>query len=585
MLTNDVNVVRYLVSGNTYSIPFPYWKTSDIKAYITLADETVQPLVYGTDYTVTTPDAVSGTLTKTSAWTDAEKLTIIREVELTQEIDLINGERIDGEELEKGLDLKAAGLQQMQEQFSRSVMTSVDEPGANIVIPNTEARKGTGDGTILGFDGTGGGVLLRDLKQFDQDVANTAANATAAANSATLANKWAENPEDTPVEPGSYSAKHWAAKAAGSASSASASATTATSEALDSEAYAIGKRGGQDVPASDPAYHNNTKYYYDLVVGAISGALRYQGTWDMTGQTDYSGIPTPRVKGDLFYCQGTAVTIDGRTYTQGDLIIFNQDVASTITTSAIDKIDNTETVTPDNACTLKNKTIAFSSNTMTDVAGTIATQTLKNKTIDSENNSLTVSPVLITQTVTPNLTKVRNFVVTTANAVVHLGNGAYSGYVVPVVANATCSVDYTGSGGSTETTKLKAGQKAYFVWQGSYWIREMVVGKVITDTCTWESSVVKVEGSYYKKDNVVMVSLFWTLKSSLAAGSDTGDVSGDAPSDILPPSYIYVAGYSGGAPFLFLFKDGGAIKLYNKYSNALPVGQTGSCTATYIVNN
>ena len=64
---------------------------------------------------MTTPDAVSGTLTKTSAWTDAEKLTIIREVELTQEIDLINGEKIDGEELEKGLDLKAAGLQQMQE--------------------------------------------------------------------------------------------------------------------------------------------------------------------------------------------------------------------------------------------------------------------------------------------------------------------------------------------------------------------------------------------------------------------------------------------------------------------------------------
>jgi len=276
-------------------------------------------------------------------------------------------------------------------------MTSIDETGDNMVIPNSTARKGTGDGTLLGFDGTGGNIVLRDLKQFDIDVAATAANATAAANSATLASKWAENPEDTPVEPSAYSAKHWAIKASASASSASASATTATNEALDSEAYAIGKRNGSDVPATDPAYHNNTKYYYDLVVGAISGALRYQGTWTTTGATDYSGISTPRSKGDLFYCQGTACTIDGVTYTQGDLIIFNNDVADggTITTSVIDKIDNTETVTPDNTATLSNKTIAFGSNTLTDVASTNTTQTLTNKTIDYTDNTLTgVQPTL-----------------------------------------------------------------------------------------------------------------------------------------------------------------------------------------------
>ena len=31
-----------------------------------------------------------------------------------------------------------------------------------------------------------------------------------------------------------------------------------------SEAYAIGKRDGTDVPSTDPAYHNNSKYYSDL---------------------------------------------------------------------------------------------------------------------------------------------------------------------------------------------------------------------------------------------------------------------------------------------------------------------------------
>ena len=394
MLTNLENVKRFLVTGGTddFAFDFPYWHKDEIKAYITLEDNSITELTQGTDYTLTDPDPSGGTVHKVTAWTDATILTVYREVPLTQEIDLINGEKIDGEQLEEGLDLKVAGLQQLNEKFSRSVMTSIDEAGEDMVIPNKQARIGAGDGTLLGFDGTGGNITLRDLKQFDIDVAATASNATAAANSATLASKWAENPEDTPVEPSAYSAKHWAIKAGASASSASASATTATNEALDSEAFAIGERGGVPVGNTDPAYHNNTKYYYDLVVGAISGALRYQGTWTTTGATDYSGISTPRSKGDLFYCQGTACTIDGVTYTQGDLIIFNNDVADggTITTSVIDKIDNTETVTPDNTATLSNKTIAFGSNTMTDVASTNTTQTLTNKTIESTDNTLNI---------------------------------------------------------------------------------------------------------------------------------------------------------------------------------------------------
>ena len=39
------------------------------------------------------------------------------------------------------------------------------------------------------------------------------------------------------------------------------SATTSAGSAQDSEAYAIGKRNGTDVGSSDPAYHNNSKYY------------------------------------------------------------------------------------------------------------------------------------------------------------------------------------------------------------------------------------------------------------------------------------------------------------------------------------
>ena len=38
-------------------------------------------------------------------------------------------------------------------------------------------------------------------------------------------------------------------------------AEQAEESAEDSEAWAIGKRGGQDVPSTDATYHNNSKYY------------------------------------------------------------------------------------------------------------------------------------------------------------------------------------------------------------------------------------------------------------------------------------------------------------------------------------
>ena len=40
----------------------------------------------------------------------------------------------------------------------------------------------------------------------------------------------------------------------------------------DSEAYAVGTRGGTAVPSSDPAYHNNSKYYAENGIGMITDA-------------------------------------------------------------------------------------------------------------------------------------------------------------------------------------------------------------------------------------------------------------------------------------------------------------------------
>jgi hypothetical protein len=62
-------------------------------------------------------------------------------------------------------------------------------------------------------------------------------------------------------------------------------------------------------------------------------------------------------------------------------------------------ITPTNVLTATSTNTVTNKTIAFGSNTLTDIAGTTATQTLTNKTINIANNTLTgVQPTLVSGT-------------------------------------------------------------------------------------------------------------------------------------------------------------------------------------------
>ena len=56
-------------------------------------------------------------------------------------------------------------------------------------------------------------------------------------------------------------AQEYASQAQGYAGQAQAYSQTSQSKSLDSEAYGVGKRNGADVEPSDPAYHNNAKYY------------------------------------------------------------------------------------------------------------------------------------------------------------------------------------------------------------------------------------------------------------------------------------------------------------------------------------
>lgn len=100
---------------------------------------------------------------------------------------------------------------------------------------------------------------------------------------------------------------------------------------------------------------------------ALTGALIYQGTWTATGQTDYSSITTPVKKGYMYAVSGSA-TIGGVEWNAGDYLVINKDVSSgAVTSSDVDKIDNTEA---------------------SDIVRLSSTQTLTNKTIDADNNTI-----------------------------------------------------------------------------------------------------------------------------------------------------------------------------------------------------
>lgn len=72
-------------------------------------------------------------------------------------------------------------------------------------------------------------------------------------------------------------------------------ANAATSES-NSEAWAVGQRGGTDVPSTDPTYENNSKYYseqsgnyWDLVHDAVTIGLPTVTIDFTTGHLDISG--------------------------------------------------------------------------------------------------------------------------------------------------------------------------------------------------------------------------------------------------------------------------------------------------------
>ena len=151
------NKKQYSLSSSvpaSFPIPFAYWDVGEIHAVLTtpLGDAT---LVLNTDYSVSDPGesgVASGTLTRLTTWDEtATRLTIYRELELTQPDDLVNGGEMDADIVEKMHDRAVAMIQQLKEIVSCIVRFPVTDTTTSADLPGAAARANK----VLAFNSAG----------------------------------------------------------------------------------------------------------------------------------------------------------------------------------------------------------------------------------------------------------------------------------------------------------------------------------------------------------------------------------------------------------------------------------------------
>lgn len=158
-LNNKENVIRYLINGNTdYTIPFIYWAKEDIKAKVINAEGVEVQLVYGTDYSVSSPMSSGGILYKITDWSSFSQITIYREISYTQEVDFTEGSTLSAETIETTFDKDVARSSQLEEKMTRSIVSPISEEGSNLELPLKNKRKDK----LVGFDETGENIIPID---------------------------------------------------------------------------------------------------------------------------------------------------------------------------------------------------------------------------------------------------------------------------------------------------------------------------------------------------------------------------------------------------------------------------------------
>jgi hypothetical protein len=135
----------YAGSGTTgpFTVTFRFLANSHLRVIKTSTTGSETTLNLGVDYSVTGAGGASGTVTLTSPLLTGEKLTIVRNVPLTQDTDYVFDDSFPAESHEQALDKLTMIAQQLAEEVDRAVKvlpSSTDDPDALIASIKTSEQ-------------------------------------------------------------------------------------------------------------------------------------------------------------------------------------------------------------------------------------------------------------------------------------------------------------------------------------------------------------------------------------------------------------------------------------------------------------
>ena len=155
-VASTTNKATYSGNGTTtvFTVPFYFLAAADLQVILRSgATETVQTLT--TQYTVTGAGVSSGgSVTMLTAPPSGTTLTILRNVEATQETDLLPNDRLPAESLETALDKATMLIQQLDEVADRALQYPASDAAVSPTLPAASARASK----FLSFDASGNPV-------------------------------------------------------------------------------------------------------------------------------------------------------------------------------------------------------------------------------------------------------------------------------------------------------------------------------------------------------------------------------------------------------------------------------------------
>jgi len=145
-VSSSTNRVSYNGNGVTKAFSFPhlFYASGDLAVTLVAADGTETSQVETTDYIVSgARDPAGGTVTAVVAPAVGQKLVIVREVDFTQELDLVENDPLPADSLEQRLDLQVMLAQQVKELTDRSIkFPKADSTSLSSTLPAAANRAG-----------------------------------------------------------------------------------------------------------------------------------------------------------------------------------------------------------------------------------------------------------------------------------------------------------------------------------------------------------------------------------------------------------------------------------------------------------